>query len=62
MKDFLLSYDVDIVGFQEINVNWSKLLVRHQWATRTTGWWEYGQSLAIAYNTKDVCNIGTSTY
>ena len=54
LKNFLRTYDFDVMAFQEVNVNWSRLTTKDQWDERTFGWWEGGHHSVIAHNTEDV--------
>ena len=37
IRDFLKHHNPDIVGFQEVNINWDKVPARHNWKARTIG-------------------------
>ena len=42
LRTFLKNYNFDIMGFQEINLNWDKIKPQDQWDERTMGWWKGG--------------------
>ena len=42
------------MSLQEVNVSWSKLTIRHQWNTKSIGWWEGGNTSATSYNQNDI--------
>ena len=54
----LKSYDADIFGLTETNLNWQTLDQSHHWRERTTGVWENSHT-TIAYNQNDI-NIHSS--
>ena len=54
IKQFLKKYDFDIIGLQEVNLNWDKIGPVDQWDERTIGWWKGGNSTIKAYNQQDV--------
>ena len=42
----------DIVGFSEVNCNWSAIRQNNRWRERTRGWWETSHT-SIGYNMND---------
>ena len=53
LRDLLVSSKADVIGLQEVNLNWGKIPLRHQWDSRSLGWWEGGHSTATTCNAKD---------
>ena len=37
LRNLLVSSKANIVGLQKVNLNWSKILFRHQWDSRSLG-------------------------
>ena len=54
LKTFLKNYNFDIMGFQEVNINWDKVQSKDIWEERTMGWWKEGSTCTKAYNTQDI--------
>lgn len=54
LRHFLKTYDFDIMGLQETNLNWHMLQAKDQWEERTIGWWEGGHTTIMAHNTQEM--------
>ena len=53
LKDFVLDKEIDIFGFQQLNVCWSKLKYKYRVWDRFKGWNE-SYSMSVAFNNQDV--------
>ena len=53
LRNFLHQMNSYIVGLQEVNLYWDKLLSNEQWLERSKGWQKGGQYASIAYNKTD---------
>jgi len=51
-KDILIESEVDIIGFAETNLNWSKLTQENSLWARTSSWFE-ARTVSVAHNTAD---------
>ena len=59
LEQFLKKYHFDIMGFQEINLNWSALPTKDQWEERVLGWWESNHVSVKAFNTQEEVQTAT---
>ena len=59
IRNFIKNYEFDIMGLQEINLNWSQVPPKEQWDERSLGWWPDGNIASKAYNTQDVVQKAT---
>ena len=59
LRKYLKNYEFDIMGFQEVNLNWGKVGPKDQWEERTMGWWKGGNTTVRAYNKEDVISTAS---
>ena len=52
LQKLITDYNIDVMGCSEVNLNWSKLPPREQWAERSSGWWE-NSITSMAWNRED---------
>ena len=47
-----MHYDIDLMGWSEVNLHWNKVQHKERWEERSVGWWENFRT-GLAFNTED---------
>ena len=51
-------YDIDIMGWAEVNLHWNKVRHKERWEEQSVGWWENFRT-GMAFNTEDEASKAT---